>query len=386
MRTLCLVLSLTLSLLTSRAATAPSAIVQFVFTSDSHLGLTKRIFRGAENVSAAAVNAALVAAINALPTAAIPTDGGISGGTDVGPIDFVANAGDIANRAETTDAAQIQAAAASWAEFRGIYLEGVRVRCRDGELAPVFAVPGNHDVSNAVGFHRPMVPATDPSSMVGLYNLMMRPQAAMTAAAFRYPRDRVQTSRDIGGLHFMFVTVWPDSAARVWMASDLAMVSPATPVILFTHDQPDAEGKHFANPNGAHDINATDKFENLLVDDFADGTNIEAPSVKEQAAFEAFLRVHPNLTAYFHGNSNWNQFYDWTGPNQSALLHVFRVDSPMKGDVSAADETRLSFQLATIDTASRRMTVREILWNAHRAPGITWGASTTVALSPRPRQ
>jgi hypothetical protein len=33
------------------------------------------------------------------------------------------------------------------------------------------------------------------------------------------------------------------------------------------------------------------------------------------------------------------------------------------------------------------MTVREVLWNAHKGANgteITWGASTTVALSPRP--
>ena len=181
MRKLSVVLLLTLSLvLESRAATTPSTTVQFVFTSDSHFGLTRKAFRGAENVNASVVNAALVAAINALPAAMIPKDGGIGGNASVGPIDFVANAGDLANRAETTDGGQIQPASASWAEFRRIYLEGVHVRSRDGELAPVFAVPGNHDVSNAVGFHRPMVPATDPSSMVGLYNLMMRPQAALT--------------------------------------------------------------------------------------------------------------------------------------------------------------------------------------------------------------
>lgn len=94
----------------------------------------------------------------------------------------------------------------------------------------------------------------------------------------------------------------------------------------------------------------------------------------------------PNVTAYFYGNSNWNQFYDWVGPNDASLIHVFRVDSPMKGNVSAADETRLSFQLATVDLAHRMMTVREVLWNAHKGASgteITWGASTTVALSPR---
>jgi hypothetical protein len=58
----------------------------------------------------------------------------------------------------------------------------------------------------------------------------------------------------------------------------------------------------------------------------------------------------------------------------------------MKGRFSKIDERKLSFQVATIDIASRTMTVREVLWNANpQAPNspVTWGASTTVALAPR---
>jgi hypothetical protein len=130
-----------------------------------------------------------------------------------------------------------------------------------------------------------------------------------------------------------------------------------------------------------------DAFENLLSDQFADGTNINLVRVVEQRALEGFLKKHPNVTAYFHGNSNWNQFYDWTGPTHTVALHTFRVDSPMKGAISSQDETKLSFQVATIDTESRTMTVRECLWNAdpqHSSAAVRWGSSTTVALSPRP--
>jgi hypothetical protein len=59
----------------------------------------------------------------------------------------------------------------------------------------------------------------------------------------------------------------------------------------------------------------------------------------------------------------------------------------MKGAVSGRDETKLSFQVATLDMAARTMTVRECLWNAdpaHHTSPLAWGASTTVALSPRP--
>src|SRR5579883_1406830 len=76
-----------------------SSQVQFVFTSDSHYGLT-RSFRGEENVSAHIVNAALVSQINKLPSAGFPADGGLRSAQPVGPIDFVVDGGDIANRAE----------------------------------------------------------------------------------------------------------------------------------------------------------------------------------------------------------------------------------------------------------------------------------------------
>lgn len=372
----------------STVAVAPAdQIVQFVFTSDSHFGITRKAFRGHENVDAAIVNEALVAAMNALPANMRPKDGGIGSNTAVGAIDFVVDTGDIANRQETTDAGQIQPASVSWAEFERVYLKGVQVANAAGQRAPVFVVPGNHDVSNAIGFHSPMAPAVDASSFVSIYNLMMRPSVPLTPATFSYPRDRVQTTRDIGGVHFMFLTMWPDSATRAWIARDLETVAPGTPVMLFTHDQPDAEGKHFLNPNGAHDINPRDKFENLLVDQLADGRSISDESVIEQRDLETFLTAHPHITAYFHGNSNGNQFYDWTGPDHTASVHTFRVDSPMKGNVSAADETRLSFQLVTIDMVSRLMTAREVLWNAHRGASsidISWGGSTTVALTPRP--
>jgi hypothetical protein len=169
---------------------------------------------------------------------------------------------------------------------------------------------------------------------------------------------------------------------------DLARTSPSTPAIVFAHDQPESEAKHFTNPNGTHDINGIDKFENMLADVLADGTSVDASTEVEQRALQSFIAHHPNVTAYFHGNSNWNEFYDWTGPGHGVVLHTFRVDSPMKGAISSRDETKLSFQVATIDTESRRMTVRECLWNAYPArpsAPVAWGASTTVVLYPHPR-
>jgi hypothetical protein len=357
--------------------------IQFVFVSDTHYGITRSHFRGASNVDAHVVNQALVASINVLPTLTFAVDGGVNAGQRVGPVDFVAVGGDIANRMESATQGQIQRAAVSWGQFTADYLDSLTLKDKGGHRPPVYVVPGNHDVSNAIGFYQPMVPLIDKTAMVQIFNRMMAPPTLRTPAGYDYSRDKVWTTRDVGGVHFVFVTVWPDTPTREWLATDLGHVSASTPVVLFTHDQPDAEAKHFTNPNGSHDINARDRFENLLADRFADGPTIDSPSLIEQGGLEAFFHEHPNITAYFHGNSNWNQFYEWTGPHHTANLHVFRVDSPMKGAVSSKDETKLSFQIATIDTVSQKMTVRECLWNAdpgRTGPTVIWGNTLTVTL------
>jgi hypothetical protein len=339
--------------------------IRFVFTSDAHYGLTRAHFRGQANVDAQTVNRAMVAAINR-----------------TGPLDFVVQGGDLANRQEDTETGPIQSAAASWAQFRHDYIEGLTATTPAGRTTPLYLVPGNHEVSNALGFYKPMRPLIDGTPLVEIYNRMMTPARPKTAATYRYASDRVLYSHTLGGVHFVFITVWPDSIARAWLDHDLEQIDRSTPVVLFAHDQPEAQAKHFTNPNGAHDINPADRFENLLAETLADGTTIESPTTIEQRELERFLARHRNLTAYFHGNSNWNEFYDWHGPSHAVTLHTFRVDSPMKGAVSADDETRLSFHVADIDTSSRTLTVRECLWNANPATAsLTWGASRTVSLS-----
>jgi predicted MPP superfamily phosphohydrolase len=355
--------------LTWVGAPAPQAqpqTLRFVFTSDAHYGISRAHFRGHGGVDAHVVNAALVDAIDRL-----------------GPLDFVAEGGDVANREEVTEAGPIQSAAVSWSQFRQDYIDRMTARTSTGVKTPVYVVPGNHDVSNAVGFYKPMQPLIDKSALVGEYNLMMAPARPRTTSSYNYAKDRVLFSRTLGGVHFVFITVWPDSTARAWLENDLRSVDRSTPVIVFTHDQPEAQAKHFTNPNGAHDINETDRFENLLTDRLADGTTIDAPTVMEQRELERFLTRHLNIRAYFHGNSNWNEFYDWAGPEHRAGLAVFRADSPMKGAVSGSDETRLSFQVATIDTSTQMLTVRECLWNvspADPAAPLSWGESRTISL------
>ena len=164
--------------------------------------------------------------------------------------------------------------------------------------------------------------------------------------------------------------------------------SSSTPVILFTHDEPDIETQHLTNPNGDHTINAIDKFENVVAEICKDGTSCDAPSTIEQRNFVTFLQAHKNVKAYFHGHDNYNQFYTYKGPDSTLSLPVFRIDSPIKGMISGTgapdgigDETKLSFQVIVIDGASKKLTVRECLWNtAGAASPLVWGTSLTISL------
>jgi alkaline phosphatase len=357
--------------------------MQFVYSSDSHYGITRKDFPavGSAAVDASTVNKAMVAVMNALPTVTLPcTDNGVNACKQVSAIDFIANTGDIANRMESG----IQTAAASWAQFKADYFDGLTVKDKNKNTSPIYLVPGNHDVSNAIGYYKTMSPLTDATSIAEIFNRMMSPAASRTKDTYSYAVDKVFYSKDIGGVHFVFINMWPDSAARAWMEADLAKVGDWTPVVIFTHDEPPSESKHFTNPNGANTINGTDKFENLLVDKFASATTINdaagnpVPAVKEQRELAAFLKNHKNIVAYFHGNDNYHQSYTYTGPDNDVSLSVFRVDSPMKGTFSGPDPKKLSFQVVSIDGGAKNMTVREYLWNTN-----TWGATATVSLARR---
>jgi hypothetical protein len=373
------------SLLLFLPASAMSQI-QIVFTSDVHYGITRPAFQGDTNVPSWRVNLKLIEKVNGLPSLLLPADHGVSAGQKISAIDYIMISGDIANRMENG----VQSATLSWTQFTQGWLDGIKVKDHHQDPPAFLLVPGNHDVSDAVGFYRPMNPGTDATSMVGIYNLMMKPPAGKTNATYRYPMDKINYSRDIGGVHFMFITIWPDSANRIWMEKDLATVDPAIPVIIVAHDPPDGDAAHFRNPNGLHDINAHDRFECLLEETSKDvqdpGPNGDGKPQNdriEQQGFAAFLKAHPNIKAYFHGHNNWNQFYTYKGPDGDLKLPVFRVDSPMKGKYSADDEKKLSFQLITIDPVGKRLTVRECLWDtepSHPGKSPVWGESSTLKL------
>lgn len=357
-------------------------VIQMVYTSDAHYGITRKNFRGGTNVDAAVVNAAMIKAINSITALTLPQDGGIGAGKKVSAVDYLVQTGDIANRMEIP----YQSAAASWAQFQKDYIDGVTLKDHQNRPAKLLLAPGNHDISNAIGYSKPMSPKTDPTAMVSIYNLMMKPVKPKTNQNYNYATDKINYSFNLHGIHIMFITLWPDSAERIWMKADLQKVPRTTPVIVLCHDQPTCESKHFTNPVSPYNMTLENKFENLTAEHYKEGTvaakNDGATDI-EQQGWVKFLKVHPNIKAYFHGNSNWNEFYVYKGPANDVALNTFRVDSPMKGDYSSKDETKLSFQLITLDTRAQRLTVRECLWNTHPAnpeQGIEFGQVKTISL------
>ena len=292
--------------------------ISFVFTSDAHYGLTRiALPRPRSGRRRTWSTSPWWTPINR-----------------VGPLDFVAQGGDLANREEETEAGPIQSATVSWTQFQADYVDGLTTRNSAGRKAPLYIVPGNHEVSNAIGFYKPMRPIVDKTALVEIYNRMMVPPRQRTTATYDYRRDRVMYSHTVGGVHFVFITIWPDSIVRAWLERDLARVDRrrrwSSSRTISRRRRPSTS----RIPTALHDINPTDQFENLLAERLADGPTIAAPTIIEQREFERFLEHHSNITAYFHGNSNWNEFYDWNGPLHTVALHTFRVDSPMKGAVS----------------------------------------------------
>jgi len=363
-------------------STTSDTVTNMVFTSDAHFGITRTNFRGNTDVPGVTVNAALINEINTLPMLTLPNDGGVSAGKTTDGIDYLIEGGDIANRMEVP----IQSAAASWAQFAGIYMHNLHLTAHNGKPATLLIIPGNHDISNAIGFTKPMNPVTDPTSMVQIYNLMMKPQLPLTNERYNYKTDKINYSFNLKGIHLMFITLWPDSAERIWMQKDLDTVTATTPIIIFTHDEPTSESKHFTNPLPPHNMTIENKFQNLLEEHYKEGNEAGKGTHAtdfEQRGFVRFLKTHPNVKAYFHGNTNFNQFYTYKGPDNDVALNIFRVDSPMKGEISAKDETKLSFLLISLNTASQTLTVRECLWNNQpAAPNtpIAFGQSSTISL------
>jgi len=355
-------------------AQSNDSIIHFVFTSDVHFGLQKEHFRNNEKVSALEVNKAMVQAMNQLPFAQFPDDKGVQQNRLVKGIDALIITGDIANRME----GGIQSATESWKQFKTIFIDSLHLKNQYGSNTDLWVMPGNHDMSNAIGFHRPMSPKKDPGSMIGIYNLMFPDQPIHH---FDSTIHRIHYSKDLNGIHFIFLSLFPDSAERVWMEKDLKKVKTETPVLLFAHSIPDVEPRFFENPNGIHDINEEDKFENLVPERYKDAKNLKGETRIEQNGFVDFLKKHANIKVYFHGHENWTEYYQYNGPENDVSLTSIRTDSPMKGRFSSKDETLLAFELVSINTNLNMLTVREILWNSNKNPtDFNWGKSMNISL------
>lgn len=356
-------------------AQSKDSITHFIFTSDLHFGLTKEKFKNNNKVAAYEVNKAMAGVMQQLVGQKIPADSGVQFNQEIKGIDALIITGDIANRMEDG----VQSATKSWEEFKIIYIDSLRLMNAKHEKTKMFLVPGNHDMSNAIGFHRKMNPKKDPAAMMGMYNLMFPNNQVKT---FDSSLCRIHFSRDLNGVHYIFLSLYPDSAERVWMEKDLKTIAIKTPVLLFAHSIPNVEPRFFENPNGIHDINEEDKFENLVPERYKDGKEVKGVTTIEQNAFVAFIKKHNNIKVYFHGHENFTEFYNYTGPNRDIQLSSVRTDSPMKGRVSAKDETKLAFELVSINSNTGLMTVREILWNAgSEKHSINWGTMTNIHLN-----
>ncbi|MCL2760101.1 MAG: metallophosphoesterase [Desulfuromonadales bacterium] len=413
---------------------SPAKTTTIFYTSDTHYGLKRVAFSGMS--SAQQVNEAMIDEMDRLQQQGVklPNDDGVNAGQSIVEVDFVAHTGDTINRSEGAVYPYKNApAAAIWAQFQADYFTRLDVTDRSGKQAPLYLAPGNHEISDSIGYYK-AGSVLDATAYANIYNLMMNPATSMTSASFigssapiqfadtanytagmttggasyTTPANRTVTSRDVNGVHFLFVGMWPDAINRNLIDADLAKVSPTTPVVLFTHAPPEAEAKILTNPYtppaaafpvGTMSINSTNMFEAVISDVFIPPTSpaptsvtpysdpptnsVEYQVLGNQRALVAWLKTHKNIVAWFNGHDNYNQFYDFTGPDNDISLPTFRVDSPMKGDISGLgtstpDPTKLSFQVISIDAGAKHMTVREYLWDTK-----TWGVSRTISLAPR---
>lgn len=353
-------------------ATLKAKIIHIIYVSDTHYGIYKD-FRGVKEVSARDVNRAMIEKINSIPFCTLPSvSGDVASGEKVGYIEAIFNTGDITNRMQKG----ARSAKVSWKQFNEDWSTLVTLKNSKGENIPQYLSAGNHEASNAIGLYK-LVMDKNPTPMVDIYNRMLKPTTPLTKKSFNFKRDRIHYTVDIEGIKCMFIAIWLDSKEIEWVKKEIERVGGDSPILLFAHDAPKGEVKHFTNPNGKHNINFTHKFENILSDTCSVKTTKENP-IAEQMRLSKFLRSQPRIKAYFHGDDNYSEFYDYTDPEGNKVIPTFRVDSPMKGNFSKKDESLLSFMLISIDTEAMKLTAREVFWN--RGDKVEWGESRSVYL------
>jgi hypothetical protein len=424
---------------TPLVAAQPATTATLLYTSDAHYGIKRDAahvvtiaFNNYSN--AQQLNSAMVTVMNGMPAVALPSDTGVNAGTTIGKVDYVIQGGDISNRMQadpTSGYAQVQSAWDSWKQFETGFINTLKF--------PTLLIPGNHDVSNAIGYsngggatkilNNGSGPNTfDGSVMAFIYNKFVKAgtfdtstksaaQASYTNATYQDAANKIYYSKDIAGVHFMFISMWPDLDAQAWMETELSKISSTSPAVIVTHDQPDTEAKHLTDLAGP--ASWANGFENLLVNISPTATTGTSDTIAAQRTFVRFLQRHKNIVAYFHGNTNYNDLGTcdsngvkltgiasnttgcYQGPDPVAnpvYLPWFRVDSPMKGEITGVaakvapaactagvnclEIDKLSYHVISIDSAAKKMTVREYRWKTQ-----TWGADpgsfATIPLTPR---
>src|SRR5690348_12677664 len=113
---------------------AQSKVINIIFTSDAHFGISRAQFRGDTSVAGIKVNAAMIARMNTLPGIELPKDNGVGSGKKIGAVDYLVQGGDVANREEVP----IQSAAASWAQFDADYMHSLTLKDHDGKSTKLF--------------------------------------------------------------------------------------------------------------------------------------------------------------------------------------------------------------------------------------------------------
>jgi len=407
------------------AAKALNEVVNFIYTSDNHYGIVRPIFRGNFNVTGQAVNEAMIARMNTLPTQSFPNDSGVAAGQPIGQVDFLMDTGDIANRSESSSAIAANhslsylgstldypgqasyvapVSSVTWGQWQHDFLGDANpgntagglltLTNSQGQGIPVFLSPGNHDVSDAIGMIGKIATGDrDATSFVQIYNRMTpySGKSPIATSVFTNPADytnvnlQVNYSFDVGGTHVMCVNLFPDKNILNWMTADLANVAASTPVLLFCHaplNMAAGETKVFGNPSTTSSSAAGD-IPFALTGTDSSTSYVDMNAAKQYVA--DWLIAHPSVRALFSGHDNFNGATNWNGqdPNNNLIatrdaawpgVELFRVDSPMKGDYSGVsattapltgigDETKLSFQVYSYDIATRRLTEREFLWN-----------------------
>jgi hypothetical protein len=382
----------------------PSTVVNFVFTSDSHFGdYTKAgvTFQGATSVDSVTVNSRMRDAINTLPNLTAPDDYGVLAGQPFGTFDFMVNLGDQTSKGETgTDTATNTAL--RWDEWKSVYSDGLTLTNRAGAALPIYLTPGNHDVANALGGPDIVPIAHDATALVNIYNWTMKPATPLTLATFDYNQHKVFKVEKIGGINCVFTNQWMDAEMIENLTAYLAAHAEATtaPMFIFCHMPPEQTGANFRDPSSdGITFPWTYGFNNIFRDpmspDDGDNTLTTTAPLKEVTALATFLKAHKNIVAWFHGHDNFTQFRTWNGENSVSIdntmtqlaIPVFRVDSPMKGKDSAKAPAKMAFNVVSIDTVTKQLTIRECLWNATNTQGggVGWGISETVPTTNRVR-